>query len=129
MTQRIVVCDDEPHITRAVSMKLTRAGFDVKTAANGQAAWEIIQEQTPSLLVTDFQMPRMGGFELIRRLRSQPATSDMPVILLTAKGFELDEQELKDELWISHLVMKPFSPRELLAIVQELVVSAEPART
>ncbi len=119
MTQRIVVCDDEPHITRAVGMKLTKGGFQVECASDGEAALTVIRRETPALLITDCQMPRMGGIELIRRLRDDDQTRYLPVILLTAKGFELDQDALVNELWISHMIVKPFSPRELLATVQQ----------
>jgi CheY-like chemotaxis protein len=61
MSTRLVVCDDEVHITRTISMKLSKAGFDVETACDGQAALEAIQRELPALVITDCQMPRMGG--------------------------------------------------------------------
>ena len=125
MASRIHACDDEPHITLAVKMKLSKAGFEVKTTSDGQQALEAIQAQAPELLITDYQMPRMDGLELCRRLRSEPATSELPIILLTAKGFELDEEQIMDELKITKVLVKPFSPRELLQTVQELVGAAE----
>jgi two-component system alkaline phosphatase synthesis response regulator PhoP len=127
MSTRLVVCDDEAHITRAISMKLSKAGYDVETAPDGQAAWEAIQRECPAMVITDCQMPRMGGLELCRRLREQPETANLPVILLTAKGFELNEAELKSELRLSHLMCKPFSPRELLKTVQETLAITEDA--
>jgi DNA-binding response OmpR family regulator len=66
MSHRILVCDDESHITLAVSMKLKRAGYVVQTAADGVAAWEIILRDTPDLLLTDCQMPRLDGIGLCR---------------------------------------------------------------
>ena len=119
MTHRIVICDDEVHITRAVGMKLTKAGFQVEAASDGASALEIIKRQPPDLLITDCQMPRMGGIELTRRLRGEWATSNIPVIMLTAKGYEFDGDQVQSELWISHIMLKPFSPRELLATVQQ----------
>lgn len=125
MSTRLVVCDDEVHITRTVSMKLSKAGYDVETASDGQAALEAIQRELPALVIIDCQMPRMGGIELCRRLREQPETANLPIILLTAKGFELDEAELKSELGLSHLICKPFSPRELLKTVQKTLAAIE----
>ena len=119
MRIRIVVCDDETHIARAVSMKLRKAGFDVETACDGQLALEAIQREVPSLLVTDCQMPRMSGIELCRQLRDQPVTERLPVILLTAKAYELEHETLKSQLRLSHILHKPFSPRELLSLVRE----------
>jgi len=121
MSERIVICDDESHITRAISMKLTKGGFSVEAVSDGQFALEAIQREIPALVITDCQMPRMDGLELIRRLRSDAATSDLPVLLLTAKGFELDQNVLKNELGVAEIIVKPFSPRELLKTVQELL--------
>lgn len=117
MTQRILVCDDETHITIAVSMKLKRAGFQVETASDGQAAWEIIQRDPPDLLLTDCQMPRMDGLELCQHIRNHEATRHLPILMLTAKGYELDQNVLLGELGIRELIVKPFSPRELLQSV------------
>lgn len=125
MTHRIVVCDDEVHIGRAVAMKLTRAGFGVEVCPDGRAGLEAIQREKPVLLISDLQMPRMGGLELCRLLRADAATSNLPVILLTAKGYELDHDELKQELWLSHIILKPFSPRELLQAVLETLGMTE----
>jgi len=119
MSLRIVACDDEAHITRAISMKLTKAGFDVVTASDGQMGWELIQQEKPSLVISDLQMPRMDGLSLCRMIRSTPETAEIPFILLTAKGFGLDQDELISELKLSALAVKPFSPRELLKLVQE----------
>ncbi len=126
MATRIHVTDDERHITIAIRLKLQKAGFDVETSDNGEAALAAIQENQPAMLITDYQMPRMDGYELCRRLRRDPATSDMPVIMLTAKGYEMDIDQLKNDLKIDHIIVKPFSPRELLATVHQcLGVTAE----
>ena len=121
MNTRIVICDDEPHITRAVALKLRRAGFAPETHPDGRAAWEAVLRETPGVVITDCQMPRMSGLELLRALRDAPATADTPVILLTGKGYELDEDELRAELGDVRLFAKPFSPRELLATVTTLL--------
>src|SRR5688572_1081422 len=104
MIQRIVSCDDEAHITRAISMKLTKGGFRVETACDGQAGWEAICRERPDLVVTDYQMPRMDGLELCRTIRSNPETRDIPIILLTAKGFELDGKRLKEETGVTEIL-------------------------
>lgn len=126
MSYRILVCDDETHITRAVGMKLDRAGFNVETVPHGRAAWEAIERDPPALLITDCQMPHMSGLQLARRVRSTPEIRNLPVILLTAKGFELDEEQLKSELDIARVVLKPFSPRELLETVREVLGAVSP---
>ena len=124
MSQRILVCDDEAYITRSIQMKLSRAGYDVQTASDGKEALDFIQQDAPALLITDCQMPRIDGLELCRLLRDDSATADLPVILLTAKSYELDHDQLRSELKVLHIVMKPFSPRELLKLVQDTVGAA-----
>ena len=121
MNKRVLLCDDEIHILRAVEFKLKRAGFEVQSASDGQEAWEMIEKQRPDLLVTDCQMPRLDGLGLVERIRAHPATSDLPVIMLTAKGFELGQHDVVEPLKILTVLAKPFSPRELLHCVQQIV--------
>jgi two-component system, OmpR family, alkaline phosphatase synthesis response regulator PhoP len=121
MPHRILLCDDEIHILRAAEFKMKRAGHDVRTAGDGQEALEILGSFQPDIIVTDCQMPRMDGLEMVRRLRENPATADIPVFMLTAKGFELDHDELAERLKILAVITKPFSPRDLLARVEAAV--------
>ena len=128
MTKRVLLCDDEVHILRAAEFKLRRAGYDVRTAGDGQEGWEMIQQQRPDLVVTDCQMPRLDGFGLTRRVRENPATCDLPVLMLTAKGYELDHREVAARWNVTAVIAKPFSPRELLKRVDALLAEEpEPA--
>jgi two-component system alkaline phosphatase synthesis response regulator PhoP len=133
MPKRILLCDDEIHILRAAEFKLKRAGYDVQTAGDGQEGWEAIEHRKPDMLITDCQMPRLDGIGLVRRVRSEPQTEDLPVLMLTAKGFELSHEELREELKIIKIVAKPFSPRELLQLVNKVLggpeTSEQPAGT
>lgn len=117
--KHILLCDDSIHILRAAEFKLKRAGYDVETANDGQEAWELIEARMPDLLVTDCQMPRLDGCQLTRRLREQDDTRDLPIIMLTAKGFELSHEELADRWHVTAVMAKPFSPRELLQLVEK----------
>ena len=117
-TKRILLCDDELHILRAAEFKFKRAGYEVVCANDGQEGWEQIQAKRPDIVVTDCQMPRLSGLGLAERIRNTPETSDLPVIMLSAKGFELPPNELRSQYGIRHLVAKPFSPRELFALVE-----------
>lgn len=119
---RILVCDDEPHIVHVVAAKLRNAGFDVITAENGEEALERATNEAPALVVTDFQMPYLTGLDLAARLRAGPATSGIPIILLTARGFSIDEADWQGSN-IREVMCKPFSPREILGKVQELLGS------
>lgn len=121
MSKRILLCDDEIHILRAAEFKLKRAGYDVQIAADGQAAWELMQVRKPDILITDCQMPRLGGIELTQRVRSDPALRDLPVLMLTAKGFELSQEDLARKWNVIAIVPKPFSPRELLQTVDRIL--------
>lgn len=120
MNHRIVLADDEIHIRRAAEFKLKRE-FEVACAEDGQEAWELILENRPDVLVTDLQMPRLNGLELIERIRGYGPTADLPVILLTAKGFELEHDEFFKTLEVFRLLSKPFSPRELCKLVQTAI--------
>ncbi len=124
MSQHIHVCDDEPHIVLAVSLKFSKAGFRVTSDNNGQAAWDSILRDPPHLVITDLQMPLLDGLGLIKNIRSHPDLKDIPVILLTAKGYELDEEELRVEYGVQQVLCKPFSPRELISIANSLLDAA-----
>jgi two-component system alkaline phosphatase synthesis response regulator PhoP len=126
---RIFVCDDHAHITRAVSLWLRKVGFLVETFDDGQETWDALQTEKPSLLISDCQMPNMHGLELCRKIRSDFRFEDLPIILLTAKGYELDEQMLQRELQISAVVTKPFNPIELILMVQRFIGSTEESAT
>jgi len=102
---------------------LRKAGFEVEVHPDGADLWDRFEQFRPSLIVTDYQMPRMDGITLIRNVRDHPAGRDVPVILLTGKGFELDEAGLAPLGGIVRLFPKPFSPRELLSTVESLTSS------
>jgi two-component system alkaline phosphatase synthesis response regulator PhoP len=127
MPKRILLCDDEIHILRAAEFKLTRAGYDVQIAADGEEAWELIEKRVPDILITDLQMPRLNGFELTQRVRQNPATRDLPVLMLTAKGFELSHDDLAEQWNVMGVIAKPFSPRELAQTVGRILGEGSPA--
>jgi CheY-like chemotaxis protein len=125
VSKYVLMCDDEPMIIRAAEIKLTRAGFEVEIQPDGQAAWESILRRRPDLLISDCQMPRLGGLELLKRLREHEPTRDIPVFMLTGKGFELPIDELREKYGLLGVIAKPFSPRELLKTV-EATLTASP---
>jgi two-component system alkaline phosphatase synthesis response regulator PhoP len=125
MSRRILLCDDELHILKAAEFKFKRAGYEVISAGDGEEAWELIRQQTPDLLITDCQMPRMNGLQLAERLKTELATYRLPVIMLSAKGFELSTDELRERFGILALISKPFSPRELFERVETILTDRE----
>jgi two-component system alkaline phosphatase synthesis response regulator PhoP len=86
MAKKILLCDDEIHILRAAEIKISRAGYDVRIAHDGQQAWEAIQADRPDLLVTDLHMPRCDGLELTARIRANPEYRDIPVVMCLRSG-------------------------------------------
>jgi DNA-binding response OmpR family regulator len=117
----ILLCDDEPHILRAAEFKFRRAGYEVFTAADGEEGWQTLLERMPDIVVTDCQMPRVDGLELAARIKNNPATAGIPVIMLSGKGFELSAADIRREYGIVALLPKPFSPRDLFARVETLL--------
>jgi two-component system KDP operon response regulator KdpE len=112
--QRILVVDDEPQITLVLRSGLAKHGYDVRVAAEGEAALDLFRAWSPHLVVTDLSMPNMGGLELCRRLR---AASDAPIIVLSVKGEESVKIEALDA-GADDYVTKPFGMGELLARVR-----------
>lgn len=127
MPPRVLVCDDEPHITCTISLRLRKGGFEVQTAEHGLAAWELIERSPPDLLISDCQMPVMDGLELCRKVRDDYRYASMPIVLLTAKAYELPTKVLQRDLDISAVVSKPFSPRDMLQLVRVLTGCEEAA--
>ena len=118
--KHVLVAEDNPAMLGVVRFALEMAGLKVTTAANGQMAWDLLGENDDvDLVVTDFQMPGMTGGQLCENIRKDPRLSQIPVILLTAKGLELDIARFRDELSVSAIVSKPFSPAELTQTVQD----------
>ena len=120
MSKKILVADDEAHILHVVSMKLTTAGYEVITAVDGEEALELCISEGPDLLITDYQMPLMTGLELCQRLSESEQTRDIPTIMLTARGYDIEPGRM-GAAGIATVLGKPFSPRELLAKVNELL--------
>ena len=122
----ILVADDETHILHVVSLKLRNAGFLVITARDGQEALEMAQSEKPHLIITDYHMPQLSGLELCQRLKQDPATCDIPAIMLTARGYQLDPADTQQS-GILCMLSKPFSPRQLLTTVNEVLERAAAA--
>ena len=120
----ILVADDETHIVNVVSIKLQNAGFTVITAEDGAEAYARAVACRPDLIISDYQMPRLSGLELACKLWRDPMTCDIPILLLTARGFDLPEKETKSSN-IRCVLAKPFSPRQILTLVNELLAQAQ----
>jgi DNA-binding response OmpR family regulator len=115
------VVDDESIVREVVERYLSREGFTVRVAADGEAALELAREEAPDLVVLDLMLPRIDGLEVCRRLRAQ---SSVPIIMLTAKGEETDKI-VGLTLGADDYLVKPFSPRELVARVHAVLRRAQ----
>jgi signal transduction histidine kinase len=118
-----VVVEDHPHIVQLVHMSLRRQ-FKVLIAPDGLKGLELILRERPSLVVTDLMMPGIDGLALTRRLREEPSTRHIPIIMLSARG-DLDDRVKGLETGVSAYLSKPFSPKELLTAARELVKAKE----
>ncbi len=118
--RKVLVVDDEVHIVHVVAIKLRNNNYEVITAADGAQALELACSDKPDIIVADFQMPVMTGLELVEKLRQSEVTKDIPVILLTARGFAIAD-ERQQELRISGCLSKPFSPKELLRVIDDVL--------
>lgn len=118
--KRILVVEDEVAILHVLAMKLRQGGFEVLTARDGAAGLEMAQVEKPDLVISDYQMPYLSGLEMCQRLRQNPRTRDIPAILLTARGFDIEDVALQ-QAGIIKCMSKPFSPREVLEVARGLL--------
>ncbi len=119
MSKTILLAEDEPHIVTAVSYLLKRAGFQTLTATDGQQALDMALAESPDVLVLDLMMPKLDGYEVLRRLRADPQGEKLPVLMLTAKSQGID-REKAFECGADRYMTKPFANAELVAMVEEL---------
>ena len=118
--KKVLVVDDEIHIIHVVAIKLRNNGYEVITAENGSEGFDRASAEKPDIIITDFQMPIMSGLEMVEKLRQCEQTADIPVIILTARGFAIEDDK-KEELRISECLSKPFSPKELLRSIEDIL--------
>ncbi len=124
MPKKILAVDDERHIVRLVQVNLQRAGYEVVTAFDGKEALEKIKSENPDLVVLDVMMPYMDGFEVLQTLRKDPATRELPVIMLTAKAQDADVFR-GWQSGVDCYLTKPFNPMELISFVRRIFKSLE----
>jgi CheY-like chemotaxis protein len=116
----VLVIDDSPTITKVVQLVLTKAGYQVQTAIDGEAGLEAVRAQRPELILLDFVMPRMNGYQFCRELVADPKLRDIPVVLMSAKGDQVGERFVK-VMGIVDYITKPFSPEAITAVVQHTI--------
>ncbi len=124
MANKILVVDDEPNIVLSLEFLMKQAGFQVRTAADGEAALAAIAAELPDLILLDVMMPRKNGYEVCQAIRANPDWKAVRIIMLTAKGREV-EREKGLALGADDYITKPFSTQEVVERVRELLAETD----
>jgi two-component system, OmpR family, alkaline phosphatase synthesis response regulator PhoP len=122
MSKRILIVDDEPNIVLSLEFLMQREGYQVATAADGEAALEALAAQAPDLVILDVMLPKVNGFDVCRRIRADPRWKGVKILILTARGREMEVSKglgLGADLYVT----KPFSTKELVAQVRGLLAT------
>ncbi|MBR2514471.1 MAG: response regulator [Halomonas sp.] len=122
---KVLVVDDEPNIVLSLEFLMEQAGFEVVTAEDGEQALEQVHNSSPDLLLLDISLPGMSGFDVLERLRGQEATAQLPIIMLTAHGRDV-EREKGMALGADDYITKPFSTQSLVEKVKALLTEEQP---
>lgn len=120
MSKKVLIVDDEPNIVAALEFLLEKNGYDVKVAANGVEAIEQLDAFRPDLVLLDVMVPKLSGYEVCQRMRAEPKWRDIKIVMLSAKGREVEVNKgmsLGADLYVT----KPFSSAELVATIQQLL--------
>ena len=125
MSHKVLVCDDEPFILKALTFIVKKEGHTVLEARNGEEALEVIRAQKPSLVFLDVMMPKKNGYEVLEEVRKDPAVKGTFIILLTAKGQDSD-REKGLALGANEFMTKPFSPALILTRMREILAATPP---
>ena len=120
MKRRVLLADDDPGLRRLICTTLGTTDFDLMEATNGEEALSMAREQHPDLVLLDVNMPLMNGFDVCQALKSEPATANIKVVMLTARHAEVDRARGR-EVGADEYVSKPFSPVQLLNRVYALL--------
>lgn len=126
MSRRVLVCDDEPYIVESVSYVVRKAGFQALSAEDGETALNLAKREHPDLIFLDIMMPGLPGDEVCRRLKSDPATQAIHIVILTARGQEEDERRAM-EMGADEFITKPFSPRKLRDLLVRVLGNSVPS--
>ena len=120
MAYKILIVDDEPNIVLSLDFLMKQAGFNVRTAADGEAALQAMAAECPDLLLLDVMMPRKTGHEVCQTIRENPDWKSVKIIMLTAKGREVD-REKGLALGADDYITKPFATQEVVEKVKEML--------
>ena len=120
MTAKVLIVDDEPNIVVSLQFLMKKAGFEVRVARDGEEALAAVEERAPDLMLLDVMIPKRDGYDVCQTVRANPAWGGVYIIMLTAKGREVD-REKGIALGANDYVTKPFSTRDLTEKVKQLL--------
>jgi DNA-binding response OmpR family regulator len=123
MGKRVLIAEDEPNIVESLMFLLERAGFDVDCEVNGQIALDKALSSLPDMMILDVMLPGLDGLEILRRLRADSRTAQLPVLVLSAKG-QREDRETALNIGADLYITKPFSNAEVVAAVMRLADAA-----
>ncbi|RLJ60070.1 response regulator receiver domain-containing protein [Litoreibacter meonggei] len=123
MSKTVLLVEDEPNIIEAISFLLERDGWTVRIHSQGGDAVEAVARVAPDVVVLDVMLPGRSGFDILRDLRSEATTKELPILMLTARG-QTKDRELAESYGVSHFMTKPFSNEEMLGKVRELYAAS-----
>ena len=119
MGKRVLIAEDEPHLVESLTFILSREGHEIATALDGEAALQSIWSEPPDLVILDVMLPKINGFEILKKVRADDRLKSLPVIVLTAKG-QRQDRETADEIGADLFLAKPFSNKVVVAAVKDL---------
>ena len=120
MAVDVLIAEDEPSILESLDFILRRAGWSIDSVTDGEAVLERVRRNRPRVLVLDVMLPRRSGFDVLKQLRADGETKDLPVLILTAKGQQQDRR-IAEELGADGFVTKPYSNAEVVGAVRQLL--------
>ncbi len=124
MAEKILIVDDDPETVRLVKLMLSRQGYSVITANSGKQALDLLHAEHPDLILLDVMMPEMDGFQVTRQLRSNPKTTDTPILIFSAKA-QVDDKVAGYEAGADEYLTKPIHPAELVARIKALLIRSK----
>ncbi len=125
---RALVAEDDRALTDIIRLTLSRAGFEVSVAFDGQMALQMAQSIAFDVVVSDYQMPLLNGDKLLESIRAESISREALLILCSAKSYELDSERMREELGLSAIFYKPFSLSELVSIARQATKPGEPSK-
>jgi len=116
---RVLIAEDDPNIVESLSFVLSRDGFEVSAALDGEEALRRLRSEPPDVMILDVMLPKRNGFEVLKAVKSDPALRAMPVIVLTAKG-QAQDRRMAEQIGVEGFMTKPFSNTDVLEAVRRL---------